>query len=585
MAVNYHGAYIQDDFKISSKLTLNLGLRWDMETPTTERYNRLYVWDPEAPSAFTINPGWTWNGALKDAGFTDAQIASIPKPDWLNGLPKGAVRVAGNPDHPSRLGTAYKPWQFAPRVGAAYQITDKTVLRASFGQVYMSTTGDPNGLSGSGGNTVLADTADTGWHANSFGTRFDVGTWDNPFLPGNIKSFSRESGQVNRDASGNLQVWNSKSHQPWEFVWSAGISRELGRSMVFEANYTGNRGVGLLGSDLISHFPKELFKPELRDTYIKRVKSPFAGQVSGGNGAEDSPPLAMLMYPYPAYGVSALAGSNIGKSQFHALNLRAERRFASGWGFLVNYTLSRLKDNVGGPESFGSIGQNGVGTHDVQTVETMREIYEISPLDETHRLNFIYNFELPFGKGRRFLGTTDTMGRKVLDYIVGGWEIAGISQWRSGRPVFLNTEGININNDVRVEHTWMTSTGPIANDAFSWGNSAFRSSDDSLSGAVSRFNAGNLKGAGQFLYGNVNPLQPGIRNHGRWSDDFSLMKKFALAQEGRVYLQVRAEAFNLFNRMILDGFNVSKGDARFGLITQAVPDTERRMQMSLRLVW
>lgn len=587
MALNYHASYIQDDFKVSSKLTLNLGLRWDMETPTTERYNRIYLWDPDAPSAFQINSGWTWEGALKDAGFTDSQISGIPKPDWMTkGLPKGAIRVAGSPEHPSRGGTDYKPSQFAPRVGAAYQINDKTVLRGSFGQIYMSTTGDPNGLSATGPTgTVLADKADTGWHANQFGARLDVGTWENPFLPNMINHYSRDTAFVNKMATGNLVAWNSKSHSPFEFIWSAGITRELPHNMVLEATYNANRGADLLASDLFSQFPKQLFKPELRNTYTTRVKSPFAGQVIGSNGAEDDPVLAILMYQYPYYGLSVAQGSNIGKSQYHGVNFRAERRFSKGWGFLVNYTVSRMKDNAGGPEAAYATGSTGVGSHNFQSVDTLRDIYGISPLDETHRLSFMYQLDVPIGKGRRLLGTTDTARKKILDYIVGGWEVAGISQFRSGRPIQLGWSSGNINNDVRVESTWGSATGEISNSAFQGGSTAFRSLDDSVTGAVSIFDKSKIIDAQQFTYGTLNPLQPGIRHPGQWNDDFSLMKRFAFTSDGRVFLQVRAEAFNLFNRMQLDNYDTGIGSVRFGLITQAIPNTERKMQISMRLFW
>jgi hypothetical protein len=289
------------------------------------------------------------------------------------------------------------------------------------------------------------------------------------------------------------------------------------------------------------------------------------------------------MYQYPYYGLSVAQGTNIGKSQYHGMNLRAERRFSRGWGFLVNYTLSQLKDNAGGPEAAYATGSTGVGSHDFQSVDTLRDVYGISPLDETHRLSFMYQLDIPVGKGRRWLGTVDTTGKKILDYVVGGWEMAGISQFRSGRPVQLGSSSVNVNNDVRVEVTWPSVTGDIKNSAFQGGSSAFRSVDDSLTGAIPIFDVSKTTPPQQFTYGNLNPLQPGIRHPGMWNDDFSLMKRFSFTSDGRVFLQLRAEAFNLFNRMQLNGYNTSMGDVRFGLITQAIPDTERRLQISLRL--
>src|SRR5260370_11369521 len=110
-----------------------------METPTTERNNKLYFWDPNAPAPYTVNPGYSFTKALTDAGIDPAQVQT---PAWVqNGFPKGAIRVAGTPDFPGRSGQYLHPWQFAPRIGAAYRVTSKTVVRGSFGQTYLSTTG------------------------------------------------------------------------------------------------------------------------------------------------------------------------------------------------------------------------------------------------------------------------------------------------------------------------------------------------------------------------------------------------------------------------------------------------------------
>ena len=197
----------------------------------------------------------------------------------------------------------------------------------------------------------------------------------------------------------------------------------------------------------------------------------------------------------------------------------------------------------------------------------------------------MYQLDIPIGKGRRFLGTPDKTGKKILDYVVGGWEFAGISTIRSGRPVQLGSSSVNINNDVRVEVTWPSATGDIKNSAFQGGSSAFRSVDDSLTGAIPIFDKSKTVDPQQFTYGTLNPLQPGIRHPGRWNDDISLMKRFSITSDGRIFLQVRAEAFNVFNRMQWDNYDTSMGSVRFGLVTQAIPDTERRMQLSARVVW
>ncbi|MDQ2775068.1 MAG: TonB-dependent receptor [Acidobacteriota bacterium] len=136
MDVNYNAAFVQDDFKVTPKLTLNLGVRWDREGPTTERHDKIYFWDPTAAPLFSINPGYSWTGALAAAGLP----TNIPAPSWVNGMPNGAVELPNTPGFPSRTFQGVDSHQFAPRLGVAYQLNDKTVLRASGGLMYIPTT-------------------------------------------------------------------------------------------------------------------------------------------------------------------------------------------------------------------------------------------------------------------------------------------------------------------------------------------------------------------------------------------------------------------------------------------------------------
>jgi len=140
LASNYYASYVQDDFKVSPKLTLNLGLRWEMETPVTERNNNLTVWDPTANPGYYINPTYSWTGALTAAGLNPSQVQT---PDWVtNGFAPGALRLVATPEHPSRNATLYHPWNFSPRLGFAYSINKDTVVRGGFAMMYLPTSGN-----------------------------------------------------------------------------------------------------------------------------------------------------------------------------------------------------------------------------------------------------------------------------------------------------------------------------------------------------------------------------------------------------------------------------------------------------------
>ncbi|MEJ7616314.1 MAG: hypothetical protein WKF30_04930, partial [Pyrinomonadaceae bacterium] len=554
--LNYHAAYVQDDWKVTPNLTVGLGVRWDMETPTTERYDKLYFWDAEAPAPYSIKPGYNFNQALADAGYTAAEIARIKKPSWLDGgFPKGAIRIANTPEFSERTGQNLHPWQFAPRFSAAYQLNDKTVLRGSFGQMYLSTTGDRNGLSTASSRLQLSDGGNVGWHATEDGFTTLLSSWSNPFYkPGLVSSYQRDNEVANFQSTGGqaeVGALSRDSHMPHEFTWGFGIQRELGRDFVLEANYSANVGRGLLGRDLISRFPKELFNPESQELYraSRTIESPFLEETNYG----DNVPLALLEFPYPYYGPVQILGANIGRSNYQALNVRANKRFSRGFDFLVNYTLSRSKDDVGGPNAGGGSlsSAGGTGGKEVQSVDTIRDVYGLSPIDETHRLVVSYTLDLPFGRGRRFLGDPSGFGERALDFAIGGWRFAGITLYRSGRPFVF--DHYTLNNDIRVESTFASFANPndrnlLASNRGSADSYLFSPGDPVNASTPRVFDTSKIAPAAAFTYGTLPSVDEDLRHPGNIVENISLMKSFRFKGEDGPYFQLRMEASNVLNR-------------------------------------
>ncbi len=583
--LNYHAGYIQDDIKVTPKLTINAGLRWDMETPMTERYDRLYFWDPDAPPQFHINAGYDWNAALQRAGVNPSRV---PAPSWVaNGFPKGAIRIPNTPEFSSRTGFKYHPYQFAPRLGLAYQLNSKTVLRASFAQMYMSTTGNPESNSASQ-DIALGDSANSGWHAGGFAHY--TSTFRNPY-GGNMTRYVRDTAVANYQVSGDSFVvsgFSRDTHMPHEYTWSLGVQRQLPKGLLVAAEYSANHGSGLLAPDFLSRFPRAQLKPENASLYGTKVDSPTAGQRRNPD-TDPQQKLSKLMFPYPYYGPIKLLGANIGRSNYNSLNLRAERRLTQGMGFLLNYTFGKLLDNVGGPEANNDnsvIG--GRGAKVIQSVDTVHEGYGYSPYDETHRLAFTYNLELPFGRGKRFLGSPNTFGRTMLDYAVGGWELSGTTLYRSGRPVIFGYGNTNINNDYGIEATfgsYATSDTNLANSAFAGPGSVFFSVQDNRPSSLARrFDPAKFLQPETFTYGTLPPVYANIRHPGNTNYNISLMKRFPLAKDVARYFQFRLEAMNAFNIRGFGTYNTTVGNPDFGLIT-AAGNTERRMQMSARILF
>ncbi|MEO8126580.1 MAG: TonB-dependent receptor [Bryobacteraceae bacterium] len=588
---NYYAAFVQDDFKVSHKLTLNLGLRWDLESPLTERHDKLYFWDPSAPPPFTINSGYNFAAQVIKAGLDPAQVRT---PAWVTGgFAPGAIRIANTPEFPSRMGTYYHWDHFAPRLGAAYQLLPKTVLRGSFGMVYIPSTGAEQAYSGSG--LKLADAADAGWHASDDNLVHLISTWANPFKPGQFTRYSRTNKAANFDAGSPTSPagFSRDSTMPYELTWSFGFQHELPKQVVLEAVYNANLGRNLIGADLTGQFPRDLFNggPTGQNSrvYTTQIASPTAGQTQNNSVVGDLQNLAILQATYPYFGPVTIKGSNIGRSNYHALNVRLERRFGGDFYVLTNYTFSKLLDNVGGTNVGDALGSAGgeLGSKHNQTVDNTTDVYGISTLDETHVLRFAFNYLLPVGRHKKFLSSPQGWAMKVVDGAVGGWELAGLGSFRTGRPIPLVATTPNINNNIRAEWTYGNFIDPnnptVSNPAFSDNSKVFYSTRDAVAADPLRrfFNA---KDAALFTYGNLPPIFSTIRQPSAYSYDMSLMKAFPLASDGKRYLQFRMEGRNILNVRGYGPYNTTIGTKYFGLIT-AAGQSPRAIQMSARIVF
>jgi hypothetical protein len=588
-AFNYYAGFIQDDLKLTPRLTLNLGLRWDMESPVTERHDKLYFWDPDAPAPFRINSGYNWAAELNAAGIDPSTVRT---PAWVSGgfLP-GALRIANTPEFPSRKGNKYIRDQFAPRIGAAYQLTPKTVLRGSFALMYMPTTGAEVAYSGSG--LPLADSASAGWHASTDNMITLYSNWQSPFLEGQYVKYNRTNTGANFGATGPTSPagFSRIVRMPKEYTFSFGVQRELKGNMVVEGTYNGNLGRELLGPDMVGRFPRDLFtggpQGDNLKLYTKQIASPTAGQTQNNSVVGPKQNLAILQMAYPYFGAIAVQGVNLGRSNFHALNLRVEKRMSMGLSFLGNYTFSKLLDDVGGPNVALGINNTVLGAKRQQNVDAVTDLYGLSTLDETHVFRFAANYQLPVGRGKHWLSSPQNFGMKVLDGALGGWELAGMGTIRSGRPVTLVATTPNINNNVRVEWTYGSFADPnnptVDNPAFNTNGNVFYSTRDPLPDQPLRrfFNAVDAK---QFTYGTLPPIFPRLRHPGNYNYDVSLMKSFFLTRERGTYLQLRLEGNNFFNIRGYGNYNTTIGTRYFGMITDA-GNAPRNLQVSMRLIF
>jgi hypothetical protein len=218
-----------------------------------------------------------------------------------------------------------------------------------------------------------------------------------------------------------------------------------------------------------------------------------------------------------------------------------------------------------------------------QPSETFRNTYGYSPMDRTHRLVWYHDYQLPFGKGRSYLGNPQSTGQMVVDHIVGGWEIAGNAIWISGTPISFWAYGKSSQEEGAGGFSGFINGSPseITGSGFSDPNQTLRSPNDPRAG-TSRFNPDKFGLAEKLTMGSMGPIYPWIRNPGNFNYDFALMKNFAISE--RVKLQIRVEAENAFNIRGLGGYSTGFGSSDFGYITSA-GNNPRRMQVSGRITF
>jgi hypothetical protein len=600
LASNYYAAYLQDDYKLSKRLTVNLGVRWEMQTPVTERHNNISIWDPLAPAPFTINQGYSWTGALAAAGLTPTQISQVKVPDWyLNqSFPSGAVEFTGTPEHRARTATDYHPWNFSPRLGFAYQARPNTVVRGSFSILYIPSGGNITNYGDTPGVAFSTYADNSGQQPQNWtygqGLQTIEDPWINPTIELNTFSHNNQRANLQTAQQGNgtggILI---SSHPPHEFNWSFGVQQQLPKNWLLEVNYAGNNSNTLYGAYIAGGFPRSLYVPANSSLYTNtQVASPTAGQIPGGGKTGATQPLGLLEFGYPYFGPTVIQGANVGTSHFESVNFRLNRRFTNGLQVGFNYTLSKALDDVGSAnESInatqGTQGSNGKA---YQQVLPISSVYGLSAGDQTHRINAFYNYELPFGRGRRWMSSRSGVGSNVLDAVAGGWQISGQTNWHSGTPASINVNNTNVDQSIDV--FYINGSVPAGGTARSLITPGFSDPHSVVcaTGCTSTTRAfvqGAPQNAASFTIGNLPPVLPFFRNPRAWTTDISILKRFpVLTKDNARYFQLRLDGSNIFNHAGLGSYVGDVNSGSYGQITGPINGNgERHIQIGGQFVF
>ncbi|MBL8203025.1 MAG: carboxypeptidase regulatory-like domain-containing protein [Blastocatellia bacterium] len=548
----YYAAFVQDDWKVNERLTLNLGLRWEFETGNTERFNRLLNFDDQA--AFPINHV---SVAFPDA--TGLGTRAIALRGVVTPVGRGGVKTRENYDHDYN--------NFGPRVGLAYKLNEKTVIRSGGAILYAP-------LGGGGFNIVTAamdGLAETPFIASlNNGISPVAGTnLSNPFPSGIVAPTNDYLGPLTGYGRQSVPVRLRNIRQPFIAQWNLNVQRELPGKINLEVAYAGNAGIGLLsGATDINQLSPEAIA--LASKVVNgvplgnlTVTNPFLNLPTDQRPASTSilgrstVTVAQLLRPYPQFGNIVSYSQNESHSTYHSLQLTVARRVTSSVTFSAAYSFSKLIDDL----TSMSLNNQTIQVQYFQDYHNRRADKSLSNFDVRHRFIGDVTWQLPFGREQRFLQ------EGVLGKIIGGFAVNTIVQAQSGFPLSISA------TNASVQGLAFNSLRPniVGNYLVSSGSKADR--------IKQYFNTTAFAQPVPYSFGNTPRTLPDLRSPSYLAANFSLQRDFKFTEHTK--LQIRAEAFNLLNRANFQAPGTTLGGANFGVITTT--EDPRQVQFAARL--
>jgi trimeric autotransporter adhesin len=587
----FWSAYSQNDWRATRKLTINLGLRWEFQGPLTERYNRL--------SQFNLG------------GVNETGTAGLYQFSGVNGNPRWQTNAN---------------WKnFAPRVGFAYQLGSKTVIRSAYGITYDMITGVGSGAQGFGSDGFSSPAYVQIRPAS--GLDILQNQYTNAFRSGGVTAGANPMNPVLLGQNVTAFI-RTDSKIPYTQQWNFTIQRELPGSLDLQVAYVGTKGTALAIQQTPVNQTNDIPQATLNSglgTYVATginpltslVTNPFYGTIATNSNLNNSTiQQQYLNLPYPAYGGVTRFQDRLGSSSYNALQVTVRRAFATGFQITGAYTWSK------------SIDFGGAYTAQVQTGATQGSPFysptnqgldrSISAFDSPQRVVISYLWELPLGKGKPFLANTP-----VVNHIVGGWKVGGITTLASGFPLGIGYGGggfnrVNINEDPNLPakdqivgdgHTITTLPDghtivvPVGYKLI-FNPYAFSVPILTVPQAGSPGKTVNV--ANPYFYGDAPRLFTDLRGPGTANWDVSLSRVFGITE--KIKLEARLDAFNVFNRVQMGTPNTSFGSpnlnaangalglstsSTFGMISTATAQTAvgqstnipRYLQISMRLSW
>ena len=545
--------YAMDDWKLGPKLTVTAGLRYELPSALTERYNRsVAAFDPTSQIAiasqinsnFQKNPPAGVPAINVQGGLTFPGVNGVPRALWLRST-RGLM----------------------PRVGFAYSVTPKTVLRASYG-VFREVLGIPSMTAnqtpvpetGFQSTTAFVPTLDNG--------QTYIANLTNPFPNGLTEPVGAALG-ASTNLGQTIQAFNPHLTNPYIQTWELGLQRELPSNSVIEVDYVGNRGTRMRTLRDLNPVPAaDLSTSTSRDqatiNYLgAQVPNPFYPLLPGTNLSGTTVARAQLLRPYPQFATSAPPESGNGSQQivasalssgvlttgiqeevnggyswYHALQASIQKRYSSGLAATYSFTWAKAMQAI-----------------TYKNVSDIKPERVISDLDRPIRNTIMVNYELPFGSGERW----GTSAKGLLNGVIGGWGVNGVYTLQSGAALTFGNaimtcspSQVKLPSNQRTVKEWFNTSCFNTNSAqqLQW----------NLQTLPSRFS--------------------GIRAPGVNDVDFSVMKHFRITE--KLGLSFSGQGINVLNHPQFEAPNTSPTSTAFGSITTQY-SWQRIVELSARL--
>jgi hypothetical protein len=539
----YRALYVNDTWHATNKLALTLGLRYELQGPWSERLNRLSYFDPNATSYI--------NAFLPTGSAPVSGDVFLVSPGARNNLP-------------------LKKDDIAPRLGFAYGVTSKTMVRGGYGIFwipnYVAYALNPNNDMVNAASTTFTGTIDGVHPYSSISLPFPNGISPPPGRRLGTEGTQQFLTQVVQSVT---EV--DRNHHPEGYMqqWSVTVDHQLPAQFSFVAAYVGSKGTHL------AQYSQQV--NQISDSLLSQAANQFA---SGGRSAVEllklapnpfmangqalaltaaSTTVGQLLRPYPQYTSVELAGQGSFASIYHSFQLTMTKRFSTGGTLMAAYTNSKLISNT---DTLTGWLETHIGA--IQDNNNLRRERSLSSQDVPQRLAISYVLDLPIGEGKPYFSHLN----RIVNRIVSDWGIDGVTTFQRGFPLVFNNGQTN--------DATLFGAGSRPNIL----PSCSKSGTGSSRRLQSWFNTNCFYAPADFTFGDEPRVDATLRSDGVNNIDFAAFKKILLDQREHLSMEFRVEFFNLLNRVQFappDTTCCASNNPNFGVVTGTAPGTNPRL--------